>query len=41
VASPFGAGNKVISLRIDKPTLNWPPATELAEQIMRAIIQPK
>jgi hypothetical protein len=31
----------VVSLRINKPTLNWPPATELAEQITRAIIQPK
>ena len=30
----------VISLRINKPTLDWPPATELAEQIARAIIQP-
>jgi AcrR family transcriptional regulator len=31
----------VVSLRINKPTLDWPPATELAEQITRAIIQPK
>jgi AcrR family transcriptional regulator len=31
----------VISLRINKPTLDWPPATELAEQIARTIIQPK
>jgi AcrR family transcriptional regulator len=31
----------VISLRINKPTLSWPSATELAEQITRAIIQPK
>ena len=31
----------VISLRINKPTLHWPPATELAEQITRTIIQPK
>jgi AcrR family transcriptional regulator len=31
----------VISLRINKPTLDWPSATELAEQIARAIIQPK
>lgn len=30
----------VISLRINKPTLEWPKATELAEQITRAIIQP-
>jgi AcrR family transcriptional regulator len=31
----------VVSLRINKPTLEWPPAIELAEQITRAIIQPK
>jgi AcrR family transcriptional regulator len=31
----------IISLRINKPTLDWPPATELAEQITRTIIQPK
>lgn len=31
----------VISLRINKPTLDWPPVTEFAEQITRAIIQPK
>jgi AcrR family transcriptional regulator len=31
----------VISLRINKPTLDWPPATALAEQIARAVIQPK
>jgi AcrR family transcriptional regulator len=31
----------VISLRINKPTLDWPPTMELAEQITRAIIQPK
>jgi AcrR family transcriptional regulator len=31
----------VNSLRINKPTLDWPSATELAEQIARAIIQPK
>jgi AcrR family transcriptional regulator len=31
----------VISLRINKPTLDWPAATELAEQITRTIIQPK
>ena len=31
----------IISLRINKPTLDWPPAIELAEQIARAIIQPK
>lgn len=30
----------VISLRINKPNLVWPPATELAEQITFAIIQP-
>jgi hypothetical protein len=27
----------VISLRINKPTLDWPLATELAEQVTRAI----
>lgn len=31
----------VISLQINKPTLDWPSATELAEQVTRAIIQPK
>ena len=31
----------VISLRINKPTLAWPSAIELAEQITRTIIQPK
>jgi AcrR family transcriptional regulator len=31
----------VISLRINKPTLDWPPASELAEQVTRAIIQPR
>ncbi len=31
----------VISLRINKPTLDWPSAVVLAEQITRAIIQPK
>jgi hypothetical protein len=31
----------MISLRINKPTLDWPSAIELAEQITRAIIQPK
>jgi AcrR family transcriptional regulator len=31
----------VISLRINKPILDWPPALELAEQITRAIIQPE
>ena len=31
----------VISLRINKPMLDWPPAIELAEQITRAIIRPK
>src|SRR5277367_5228127 len=30
----------VISLRINKPTSEWPSATELAEQITRAIIRP-
>jgi AcrR family transcriptional regulator len=31
----------VISLRINKPTLDWPSAAEFAEEITRAIIQPK
>ena len=31
----------VISLRINKPTFDWPPIAEIAEQITRAIIQPK
>jgi AcrR family transcriptional regulator len=31
----------IVSLRINKPTLDWPPATELAEEITRTIIQPK
>jgi AcrR family transcriptional regulator len=31
----------VVSLRINKPMAEWPPAIELAEQITRAIIQPK
>jgi AcrR family transcriptional regulator len=31
----------LISLHINKPTLDWPSAAELAEQIARAIIQPK
>lgn len=31
----------VISLRINKPTLEWPPTTELAEQIARTIIRPR
>ena len=30
-----------VSLRINKPTLNWPDTIELVEQITRAIIQPK
>jgi AcrR family transcriptional regulator len=30
----------VISLRINKPTIKWPQAVELAEQIARAIIRP-
>lgn len=30
----------VVSLRINKPTLDWPSAAELAEQVTRAIIQP-
>jgi AcrR family transcriptional regulator len=31
----------VVSLRINKPTLEWPQAVELAEQITRAIIRPE
>lgn len=31
----------IISLRINKPTLPWPDAMELAEQMTRAIIQPR
>jgi AcrR family transcriptional regulator len=30
----------IVSLRVNKPTLEWPAAVELAEQIARAIIQP-
>jgi AcrR family transcriptional regulator len=30
----------IVSLRINKPTLDWPDADELAEQIAHAIIQP-
>jgi hypothetical protein len=33
--------DSIISLHINKPMLDWPPATELAEQITRTIIQPK
>ena len=31
----------IVSLRINKPTLDWPPAEELAEQITRAVIRPR
>jgi len=31
----------ITSLRINKPTLQWPDAMELAEQMTRAIIQPR
>jgi AcrR family transcriptional regulator len=31
----------VVSLRINKPTLDWPPAAEFAEQVTRAIVQPE
>ena len=31
----------IISLRINKPTLQWPDTTELVEQMTRAIIQPR
>jgi len=30
----------IVSLRINKPTLGWPPASDLMEQMARAIIQP-
>lgn len=30
----------IVSLQINKPTLDWPAAEEMAEQITRAIIQP-
>jgi AcrR family transcriptional regulator len=30
----------IVSLRVNKPTIEWPPALELAEQMARAIIQP-
>lgn len=30
----------IVSLRVNKPTLEWPSAIELAEQMTRAIIQP-
>ena len=30
----------VVSLRINKPTIDWPDAEEMAEQIARAVIQP-
>jgi AcrR family transcriptional regulator len=30
----------IVSLRVNKPTIEWPPAVELVEQIARAIIQP-
>lgn len=30
----------IVSLRVNKPTLVWPDAAELAKQMMRALIQP-
>jgi hypothetical protein len=30
----------IVSLRVNKPTIEWPRAVELAEQIVRAIIRP-
>lgn len=30
----------IVSLRINKPTLDWPAASELAEQVTRALIRP-
>lgn len=31
----------IVSLQINKPTLAWPQAVEMAEQLTRAIIQPR
>lgn len=31
----------IVSLRINKPTLDWPSATVLAEQITRTIVRPR
>jgi hypothetical protein len=31
----------IVSLRINKPTVDWPPTAELAEQITRTIIRPR
>lgn len=31
----------VVSLNINKPTLDWPPALDMAGQIVRAIVRPK
>ncbi len=39
--SQFEALLGVVSPRINKPTLDWPSAAELAEKVARAIIQPK
>ena len=30
----------VVSLRINKPTIDWPNAAELAEQVLRSVIRP-
>ena len=37
----WSALHGVISLRINKPTFDWPPTIELVEQVARAIILPK
>jgi len=31
----------VVSLLINKATIEWPPAEQLAEQITRAIVRPR
>ena len=31
----------IISLRINKPTLNWPDAEVLVDDMMRAIVRPR
>ncbi|MBR1202448.1 WHG domain-containing protein [Bradyrhizobium sp. AUGA SZCCT0051] len=36
----WAATHGVISLQINKPTLRWPRATALVEELMRAMIRP-
>jgi AcrR family transcriptional regulator len=36
----WAALHGIVSLRINKPTFEWPPVIELVEQVTRAIIQP-